>query len=452
MGKVIDKTQSVGDLFRVSTSEEVTSAPKVEPENADPLRTRSLMHHHDFRQLWAGDAVGQLGTQLVNLAIPIMAVRLLGADEFQMGLLGTFELLAFLVIGLLAGAWVDRWRKKRLIITADLVRGAVLLTLPAAWLLGVLSMTQVYVVALVVGIATVFFDVAHQSYLPELVPSRQIGEGNAKLQALQSTASIGGPALGATLIRLVGAPLTIGATALSMAASVLFVSRIQHVEEAPSRDGRRPLRTEIWEGLSFVLQQSLLRRIVLCTMLSNFFAAISSVLIVLFVIRDLGLTEATLGLVFSVGSIGGLTAALTVSRFSRVIGEGRTIPLSALLTVPFAALTPLATQLPPVPALAVGAFGVSFGAVSYNVIQVSFRQRLCPKPLLGRMNASIRFIVWGSMPIGAFVGGLLGGALGVVPTLWLVVAGFLVAGLTVLFSPLSRMRDLPRQLDAHAEA
>ncbi len=426
------------------------TAPRVEGHAEPPLR--NLVHHHDFRQLWMGDAVGQVGVQLVGLAMPIMAVRLLRADEFQMGLLGTFELLAFLVVGLPAGAWVDRWRKKRVIIAGDLIRGAALLTLPAAWLLDSLSMTQVYVVALVVGTATVFFDVAHQSYLPDLVPARQIGEGNAKLMALQSTASIAGPAVGATLIRLVGAPLTIGATAVSMAASVAFVSRIRHTEEVASRDARRPLRTEIWEGLSFVFKQPLLRRIVLCTTLSNFFAAVNSVLLVLFVIRDLHLTEATLGLVFSVGSVGGLMAALTVTRFSRVIGEGRTIPLMALLAAPFAALTPLATQLPAVPSLAVGAFGVSFAAVGYNVIQVSFRQRMCPRPLLGRMNASIRFLVWGSMPIGAFIGGVLGREIGVVPTLWLVGGGFLVAGLTVLFSPLSRMRDLPGHLDALSEA
>jgi MFS family permease len=435
---VIDKTQSVADGIRVSTSATQTSH-------------RSLVHHHDFRRLWAGDAVSALGVQLVGLAMPVMAVRVLGADEFQMGLLGTFEMLAFLVVGLPAGAWVDRWRKRRVIIAGDLVRGAVLLSLPLAWLLDALTMWQVYVVALVVGTATVFFDVAHQSYLPDLVPSRQIGEANAKIMATGSVTQIAGPAVGAALIRLVGAPLTIGATAVAMAASTLFVGRIRHVEETPSKDGRRPLRTEIWEGLSFVLRQPLLRRIVLCTSLSNLSGAVSSVLLVLFVLRDLGLTEAALGLVFSVGSVGGLLSALTVTRIARVLGEGRTIPAMALLVVPFAALTPLAAQVPPVPALAIGSFGVSFGAVGYNVIQVSFRQRLCPKPLLGRMNASIRFVVWGTMPIGAFAGGLLGEALGVVPTLWLTVAGFFVAALPVLLSPLARMGDLPRELDAHAD-
>lgn len=436
--KVIDNSQSVADGVRVTTPTTATAH-------------RSLVHHHDFRQLWMGDAVSQLGVQLVGLAMPIMAVRVLRADEFEMGLLGTFEMLAFLLVGLPAGAWVDRWRKRRVVIAGDLVRGAVLLSLPLAWLLDALTMWQVYVVALVVGTATVFFDVAHQSYLPHLVPSKQIGEANAKIMATGEVARIAGPALGAALIRLFGAPLTIAVTALSMVASSLFVSRIRQVEEPPAKEERRPLRTEVWEGLSFVLRQPLLRRIVLCTSLSNLSGAVSSVLLVLFVIRDLGLTEATLGLVFSVGSVGGLLAALTVTRVTRVLGEGRTIPAMALLTVPFAALTPLAAQLPPVPALAVGAFGVSFGVVGYNVIQVSFRQRLCPKPLLGRMNASIRFVVWGTMPIGAFAGGLLGQELGVVPTLWITVGGLLLAGLTVLFSPLSRMGDLPQELHAHVD-
>ena len=435
--QVIDKTQSVVDGVRVGTP--VAETP------------RSLVHHRDFRRLWAGDAVSQLGMQLVGLAMPVLAVRVLGADEFQMGLLGTFEMLAFLLVGLPAGAWVDRWRKKRVVIVGDLVRGLVLLSLPVAWLLDGLTMWQVYGVALVAGTATLFFDVAHQSYLPDLVPAGQIGEGNAKIMATGEVARIAGPALGAVLIRLLGAPLTIAVTAVSMATSTLFVGRIRHVEEPPGKETRRPLREEVGEGLSFVRHQPLLRRIVVCTSLSNLSAAVTSVLLVLFVIRDLGLTEVTLGLVFSVGSVGGLLGAVTSTRVTRVLGEGRTIPVMALLAVPFAALTPLAAQLPPVPALATGAFGVSFAAVAYNVVQVSFRQRLCPKPLLGRMNASIRFVVWGTMPVGAFAGGVLGTQLGIVPTLWLTVVGFLVAALAVVLSPLRRMRDLPRELDAHAQ-
>lgn len=440
---MIDKSQSVLDAARVS----------VPPNRATPGATRrSLVHHHDFRQLWAGDAVSQLGVQLVGLAMPILAVQVLAADEFQMGLLGTFEMLAFLLIGLPAGAWVDRWLKKKVIIVGDLLRALLLLTIPAAWLLDALTMIQLYAVALVVGALTVFFDVAHQSYLPALVPSGQIGEGNAKIMATQSTASIAGPSLGAGLVRLIGAPLTIGATAVCMAVSTLFVWRIRHVEEPAPREDRRPLKVEVREGLAFVLKHPLLVRITACTALSNFGNTIGGVLLPLFILRDLGLDEATLGLVFSIGSVGGLLGALTGTWVSRRVGEGRTIPLAALASAPFAALIPLAGVLPlsPTVTLAVASFGMFYGVVVYNVTQVSFRQRMCPPRLLGRMNASIRFIVWGTIPIGAFVGGVLGSQLGVVPTLWISAAGMAVGALPVLLSPLIRMDELPRSLDAHA--
>lgn len=459
---MIDISQSVDDGIPVTENETIPGAtppgaPPTATRPADPSSAgppeghRSLFHHHDFRQLWMGDAVSQFGLQLVGLAMPILAVQVLEAGEFEMGLLGTFEMLAFLVVGLPAGAWVDRWRKRRVIILGDLVRGAVLMTLPAAWLLEGLTMVHVYVVALVVGTVTVFFDVANQSFLPAIVPSKQIGEANAKVMATQSVAQIAGPALGAGLIRMIGAPLTIAVTAVSMVVSTVFVWRVRHEEEPPAVESRRPLRTEIREGLAFLFHQPLLRRIVLCTTLSNGASSVSGVLLVLFVLRDLGLTEATLGLVFSVGAVGGLLAAVVVTRIARVIGEGRSIPIFALLFGPFSALTPLAVHLPAVPSLVVGSFGVSFSAVAYNVIQVSFRQRLCPKPLLGRMNASIRFLVWGIMPIGAFLGGVLGARIGVVPTMWLSVAGVVLASAPVLFSPLVRMRDLPRELDALAE-
>ncbi len=193
----------------------------------------------------------------------------------------------------------------------------------------------------------------------------------------------------------------------------------------------------------------LLVRITASTATSNLFSSMSGALLVLYVLRDLELTEATVGLIFSTGAVGGLCAAVATTRISRRVGEGRTIPLAALAGVPFAALTPLAAVLPALPALLVGSFGLFFTVVVYNVTQVSFRQRLCPRPLLGRMNASIRFVVWGTMPIGGFLGGVLGSQLGLVPTLWVAVAGSGLAVLPVLLSPLITMRELPGALDQH---
>lgn len=411
---------------------------------------RSLFHHRDFRLLWMGDTVSVFGMQFVGLALPLLAVQLLHADEFEMGLLAMLESLAFLLISLPAGAWVDRWRKKRVIVAGDLLRAVLLLTIPAAWLLGVLSMTQLFAVVFAVGCITVFFDVANQSYLPQIVEPEQIGEGNGKLQASQQTAMVAGPAAAGALVRLVGSPLTVAVTAACMALSSLFVSRIHHPEEAPDPATRRPMRLEVREGVAFVLGHPLLRRIVASTGLTNLASSAIFALFVLYAVRELGFSETTLGLVMSVGAVGGILGAVTSGGFSRLVGEGRAIPVAALLGGVAIFSVPLASVLPAVATLLVGQFVMSWSVVVYNIAQVSFRQRLCPRPLLGRMNASIRFLVWGPMPVGAFLGGLLGRELGVVTTLWVFAAVSVVAALPVVVSPLISMRQLPRELDALA--
>ncbi len=418
-------------------------------EPAPPTRGRGgLFGHHDFRQLWIGDTISQFGTQLTMLAIPVLAVRVLHADAFEMGLLGTFEFLAFLVIGLPAGAWVDRWRKQRVLVSNDLVRGLALASLPAAWALDVLTLLQVYAVVLVIGVCTVFFDVAYQSYLPDLVPSEDIGDGNAKLQASQSVAQIGGPALAGGLIRVIGAPLTIAFDALSFLGSAFFVRRIAHVDTPPRREDRRPLLVEIREGLSFVLRNPLLWRITACTATGNFFSSMTGALLVLYALRDLNLDEGRLGLAMGLGAAGGLVGALLTPRINGWIGEGRSIPVTALFWVPAGVLMPLAGEvISPMVALTVSSLLISFAVVVYNVTQVSFRQRLCPRPLLGRMNASIRFLVWGTMPIGSLVGGILASQLGIRPVFWIAFGGAALAACPVVFSPLIRMRDLPKELD-----
>jgi MFS family permease len=369
-----------------------------------------------------------------------------------MGLLGTCEFLAFLVIGLPAGAWVDRWRKKRVLMANDLLRALALATLPLAWAADVLSFPQMLVVALVVGCCTVFFDVAYQSYLPDLVEPDDIGEGNAKLQAVQSIAMIGGPAAGGGLIKLIGSPLTVGLDSLSFVWSALWVRRIQHVDTPPPREDRRPIVEEIREGLSFVLRNPLLWRITMCTSTANLFSSMTQAMLVIFVLRDLHLDAGHLGLALGIGAAGGLLGALATPRVNRLIGEGRTIPLSSLAFVPAAVLMPLAgTVVPAMIAITVSSFVFTLVVVLYNVTQVSFRQRLCPRPLLGRMNASIRFIVWGTMPIGAFLGGVLGEAVGARNVFWIGVAGAALSAVPVVFSPLIGMRDLPRELDRLSE-
>ncbi len=424
-----------------------TAASPVEPPPGSRARG-GLFRHHDFRQLFVADTLSQFGTQLTGLALPVLAVRQLDASAFQMGLLGFCEFLAFLVIGLPAGAWVDRWRKKRVLILNDGIRALALASLPLAWGLDVLTFAQLLVVALVIGSCTVFFDVAYQSYLPDLVEPKDISEGNAKLEASRAVSQIAGPAAAGGLIKLVGAPLTIAGDALSFVWSIFWVRRIHHVDTPPPVEDRRPLHVEIREGLSFVLRHSLLWRITACTSASNFFSSMTGSLLVIYALRTLDLDEGHLGLAMGLGAGGGLVGALLAPRVTRLLGEGRVIPVSALLMVPAGFLMPLAgTVIPPMAALAGYMLIETFSVVLYNVTQVSFRQRLCPRPLLGRMNASIRFLVWGVMPIGSLVGGFLGEAISVRTVWWIGAFGAIVAILPVLFSPLLGMRDLPRELD-----
>ena len=425
--------------------------PVAAPGTAAPAETtaapprRSLIHHPDFRRLWAGDALGQLGTQLTMLALPIFAVQHLHATAWQMGALTAAESLAFLVIGLPTGAWVDRMRKRNVLINADLVRGLTLAVVVAAAFTDHASMPLLYAAALVISVASTFFDVAHQSYVPGLVGLEHIVEGNSKLQATQSVAMVVAPAIGGALLRVVAAPALILVNVGTYLFSAFAVGRIRARETPPPRHERRALRTEVAEGLRFVVHQPLLRRIVACTSLSNLFNSVGSAVVVIFALRTLALDAATWGTVLSASAIGGIVGAVVADRIARWVGEGRIIAVSAIACGPAYALTPLAALdlIPPAVALIVGGAVFMFAVVVYNIAQVSFRQRLCPPALLGRMNASVRFIVWGVMPIGGIVGGWLGTHYGVVPTLWVATIGMFAASLPVVLSPLLRMRDLP---------
>jgi len=408
-------------------------------------KRRSLIHHADFRRLWTGDALGQLGAQLTGFAIPVFAVQTLHATEWQMGLLGAAEFSAFLLLGLPAGAWVDRMRKRDVLIWADILRALVLGAVVVTALAGAASMPLLIGAALIIGVCTLFFDVAHQSYVPGLVGLDHIVEGNSKLASTQSVAQAVAPALGGILLRVITAPWLMAVTVVTYLTSAFWVGRIRQREELPDKSLRRGLWVEVGEGLGFVVRQPLLRRMVACTSLSNLAGNIGFAVFTIYVLRTLGLSEAVLGLVVSAGAIGGILGAIVAEPVTRFVGEGRIIPVTAFLFAPAYAFIPLAASLAAPPAVVlISAMGVStFIIVLYNVAQVSFRQRLCPPALLGRMNASVRFIVWGVIPIGSLLGGWFGTQFGVIPTLWIAAAGSVVAALPVLISPLLTMRDLP---------
>jgi MFS family permease len=399
---------------------------------------------------WSGQAVSQLGAQLGQLAFPVLAVTLLGASEFEVGALNAAGLAAFLLIGLPAGAWVDRWLKRRTMIVADLVRTAAMATVPILWWTGILQIWHLYAVAAVVGAATVFFDVSYQSYVPVLVDAGKVPQANSKLEATSQIARIGGPAAGGALLVIVSAPVLFVGEAMGYLLSAIFLLRTRDAEvPVPAKD-RRPLASEIKEGLVFVVRHPLISRVVACTGGVNFFTTLASTLMPVLVLRELGLGPEGMGLIMAVGAVGGLIGAVAAPRFAAWIGEGTVIPVASMISSLFLLLVPLSVLAPErwmsLVMLIVSEFGFAFGVLAYNIMQLSMRQRVCPPRLLGRMNASIRFVVWGVMPIAALASGLLAENLGLVPTLWIGWAGSIVFVAPVLFSPLWGMRRLPDEV------
>ncbi|CRK55766.1 major facilitator superfamily MFS_1 [Alloactinosynnema sp. L-07] len=405
--------------------------------------TTALHTHPDFRRLWIGDTIAQFGTNIGHIVLPLLAIAVLNASPFQLGVLTAAETAAFLVIGLPAGAWVDRVRRKPLMVRMDLARAALLLTVPLAGWLGWLTLSQLVVVALLVGACTVFFDIGYQAYLPSLVGRDRLVDGNAKLQASQSVAQLSGPAVGGALSQAIGAANAMFATGVGYLASALMLSRIKAVEPVPDRPAERDLRAEVLEGLRFVLHNRYLRPIALCTASWNLFFGVEAAVFVLFLAKTIGLNPGQIGMVAALAGVGSILGAVAATRVNSAIGTARAIWLVPLVCAPFGLLIPLARPGWPMVLLVVGFLVVNFAVVIYNIAQVSFRQAICPDHLLGRMNASVRFIIWGTMPLGALLGGTLASTIGVRETLWIAVAGWAVSSLWVLLSPLRGLRDAP---------
>ncbi len=406
-----------------------------------------LLRHGDFKRLWAADALSQAGTQVTFIAMPLLLIKVLDAGAFEVGLLTTFEFLAFLLVGLPAGVWVDRMRRRNVLMVADLVRGVLYASVPLAWALGVLTLVQVYAVALVAGICTVFFDVAYQSYLPHLVGRDNLVEGNAKLQGTQSVAQVAGPTVAGVLVQTLTAPYAILVDAASYLWSAAWVTSIRSREPRPERAPDRHLGREMKEGLAFVLGNRLLRAITACTATANLFSNVGMTVFVVLLASasGLNLSAGTIGLLFSASAVGGLLGALVARRFAGWVGQGPALWISIAVSVPAMLPMPFVQRGWLLWLVAIGSVAVGASIVVYNITQVSFRQLLCPERLLGRMNATIRFAVWGTIPIGALIGGILGSTIGLRPTLWVAVVGSALAVLPVLLSPLRTMRELPTE-------
>jgi len=399
-----------------------------------------LWRHADFLKLWSAETISHFGTQVSQLALPFVAIVVLDASPFAVAALGTVEFLPFLLFTLPAGVWVDRLPRRAILIVADYGRAALLFTVPVAYAFDALTMAQLYVVGFLVGTFTVFFDVSYQSYLPALVDRGRIVEANSKLEISRTTAQITGPGLAGGLIGVITAPYAVLLDAVSFLGSGLFLTAIRKEEQTPTRvEGTKPrMRTELREGLQYVVRHPLLRPQALCTGISNFFSNVTFAVFLVYAVRTLHLSAAEIGLIFTIGGLGGLAAALTSQRITRRFGVGRTTIGMALMWGSAAFLVPLAPQGFPYPFLI--AFGLisSFAIVVYNITQVSLRQAITPERIQGRMNSVMRFLVWGTIPLGSLAGGALGSTIGLRETLFVGAAGGLLAGLPIMLSRAQR--------------
>lgn len=419
------------------------------------LPANDLWRNRDFVRFWAGETVSLVGSQITALALPFMAVLVLDASPAQMGLLGALGFLPFLLVTLPAGAWIDRHDRRPVLIVANLGRGALLATIPIAALLGALRMEFLYLIAFAVGVLTVAFEVAYLAYVPTLVARERLTTANGRLLASASAAEMGGPGLAGLLISLIGAPLALAVDAVSYVVSAISLIGISRKERLPPPDklGRRDFIAEIREGLRITFGSPLLRAVAAEAATYNGLYQVIEVLVLLYFTRELGLDPATIGLLFAVGAVGALLGSLAAARLAERFGLGRAIVGSMVLGCGAPLLLPFAGGPPIVATVIIGAsfFLGGFGVAVSNVHVVSIRQTATPDRLLGRMNASYRTVVYGVIPLGALVGGVLGELIGLRTTLAVAAVGLVFAPFWVLRSPIPRMQRLPsRPEDAQA--
>jgi predicted MFS family arabinose efflux permease len=414
-------------------------------------RSEGLWRHRDFMRLWIGQSMSEFGSWLG--ALGLLAILVLDASPAQMGILETLRAVPALLIGLFAGVWVDRHRRRPLLIGADIGRALVLVVIALIAVAGLAQMIHLYAAALIVGSLTVLFNLAYQSYVPGLVRREQLVEANSKLGATASLAEIASPGLGGLLVQAVSAPFALLLDGASYLVSALFVGSIRQPEPPPDLGQEaNSVWRDIVTGLRLVTTHPLLRATAGASATRSFFGGFYAALYGLFVLRELGLSPAVLGLLIGAGGIGSFFGALYARRFNKRLGWGNGLIVASLISSAFALLIPLAggPALAAAAILLVGQFiGDAFLTI-YFIGELSLRQTVTPDRLLGRTNASFEFLVGGVGAAGILVGGLTGQAIGLRPATALAAIGMMFAFLWLFLSPLRGLHSLESwRIDDH---
>jgi MFS family permease len=403
---------------------------------------RVLRENLVFRRVWSGQTISLFGDQISLIAIPLTAVLVLDASAKQMGFLVAAELAPNLVFALHAGAWVDRHgQRRRVMIFTDLVRAALLLTIPIAYAFGELTMAQLYVVAFLVGTMTVFFFVAYSSLFVALVERDDYVEGNSLLAGSRAFSFVAGPSVGGILVQLLKAPYALLVDSISFLFSAGFLSSIDPTE--PETEVAE--KGHIVAGVRFIWTSSVMRSSLLATATINFFNFVFHALFILYAVRSLGVRPATLGIVLGAGAVGGLIGSFVTSRLGRTLGIGPTYILGCIVFPVPLVLVPLAggPYWLILAMLFLAEFGAGLGVMILDISAASIFAALVPHRLRSRVSGAYMVVNNGIRPVGSLMGGFLGTAIGLQTTLWIGVIGAMTGFLFLLPSPIPKMRELP---------
>lgn len=421
----------------IDTTKELAAVPQ-------PPKRRSLWQHRDFRLLWFGETVSVMGNAISGIALPLIALELLHAAPFVIGLLTAASWLPWLLVGLPAGAWVDRLPRRPTMVAANVASFSLVLSVPIAAWLGVLTLEQLVAVELLNGVTGVFFGPAFSAYIPSLLAKEDLADGNAKLEASAQAAVVSGGSVGGLIAQAVTAVLGLAADAASYVVSTVCLLSIRAREPERSTEKRTTtIRAEIRAGFRFLIRDPYLRIMTLGAAVDNFLLSGGQALLVVFLIRTVGASTGMVGVLLAGDCLGGVLGALVVNKITRKLGSARALLLLSLCSTPFGLLIPMTTRGPGLALFVVGLLIPSAGIVAVNIIGGSFRQGYCSPEMLGRISTSGSFLSFSLIPLGALTGGALGSLIGVRETLWIVLAAGAVGKLLLLIGPLRTTRDLP---------
>lgn len=397
----------------------------------------------DFRKIWLGWSVSLMGSQVTVLALPLAAALILGAGAFQMGLLAAASQAPFLTFSLLAGVYVDRVRRRALLIATDLGQATLLASIPLAAAFGILSLAQLYAVAFLTGTLVVFNEVAQYAYVPLLVGREQIVAANSRIQVSHSAAASAGPGIAGLLVQAITAPLSILFDSGSFIISALCLRSVRTPEPPPNGRAGGSIRMQTSEGLRALLEHPLLRPIILASVGISLFDGAIVALYVLYLLRMLHLLPVIIGLIFAAGGLAAIPGALLATRIAERIGAGHAIVGGWFVQTGARLLIPLAIGPFAIPLLILSQLTSTSSGTVANIHQWSLRQVVTPDHLLGRVTASHRFIVYGTEAVGALLGGVLGGVLGLRLAIALCAICATLSPVLAIWSPLPRLQAQP---------